>query len=152
MRVQVQLVTSFEEVIVTAKVFGMTTVEGVTFTVTVGAEQLLFGGADGTVPPHEPLHWILPVLVFVWPQAFGDEVSVQAAPYPEGFAGAEAEHVPLHWIVPLFVVPQAFAAEVQVDPYPEGFAGVEAEHEPLQVIVPLLVVPQAFAVEVQAVP
>ena len=64
-RVQVQLLTSAEEDIVTVNGFGDTTDEGVTFTVTVGAEQLLFGGADGVVPVHVPEHPMLPVLVFV---------------------------------------------------------------------------------------
>ena len=116
MRVQVQLFTSLDEVMETMKESGETTAGGVTVTVTVGAEQLLFDGAAGIVPPHEPLHWIVPVLVFVWPQAFGAEVSVQDAPYPDGFAGAEAEQDPEHPIVPALVCPQAFAAEAQTLP------------------------------------
>ena len=67
MRVQVQLRTSAEEVIVTVKGFGETTEDGETVTVTVGLAQLLFGGAEGVVPvqvvPSQP---IVPLLfVFV---------------------------------------------------------------------------------------
>lgn len=64
-RVHVQLLTSAEEDIVTVKGFGETTDEGVTFTVTVGAEQLLFGGADGVVPVQVPAQPIEPVAVLV---------------------------------------------------------------------------------------
>ena len=65
MRVQIQLLTSAEEDMVTVNGFGDTTEEGVTFTVTVGAEQLLFGGAEGVVPVQVPAQPILPVAVFV---------------------------------------------------------------------------------------
>ena len=40
---------------------------------------------------------------------------MQAEPYPDGFAGAEAEH-PSHWMVPVLVEPHALAAEVQALP------------------------------------
>lgn len=65
MRVHVQLLTSAEEDIVTVKVFGETTEDGVTFTVTVGAAQLLFGGAEGVVPVQVPAQPIEPVAVLV---------------------------------------------------------------------------------------
>ena len=79
-RVQIQLLESAEEVIVTVKGFGETTEEGVTFTVTVGAEQLLFGGAEGVVPVQVPAQPMEPVAVLVWSQAFGADVSVQEFP------------------------------------------------------------------------
>lgn len=107
-RLQMQLRASDEEVMVTVNGFGLTTEEGVTFTVTVGAEQLLFGGADAE---QEPLHWIVPELVC--PQALD---GVQTLPYPEGLAGAEAEQEPLHWIVPELVCPQELAEELQAAP------------------------------------
>lgn len=101
---------------VTVNGFGETTEEGVTFTVTVGAEQLLFGGAEGVVPVHVPAQPMEPVPVLVWPQALGAEVRVQAEPYPEGLAGADAEQVPLHWIVPELVEPHELAEELQAAP------------------------------------
>ena len=64
MRVQIQLLES-EEDIVTVNGFGETTEEGVTFTVTVGFGQLLFGGADGVVPVQVPAQPMEPVAVFV---------------------------------------------------------------------------------------
>ena len=64
-RVHVQLLASAEEDIVTVNGFGLTTDDGVTFTVTVGAEQLLFGGADGVVPVQVPAQPIEPVAVLV---------------------------------------------------------------------------------------
>lgn len=132
--------------------FGETTEEGETFTVTVGAEQLLFGGADGAVPVQVLAQPIVPVLVFVWPQAFSGDVRVQVAPYPDGLAGVDAEQEPLQLIVPELVEPHALAADVHTLPYPDGFAGVEALQVPLHCIVPALVVPQAFADDVQAEP
>lgn len=86
MRVHVQLLTSAEEDIVTVNGFGLTTEDGMTETVTVGAEQLLFGGADGVVPVQEPAQPIVPVLVFVCPQAFWGDVRVHELPYPDGSA------------------------------------------------------------------
>ncbi len=100
----------------TVKGFGETTDAGVTTTSTVGAEQLLFGGADGVVPVQVPAHPMEPVAVLVWSQAFGAEVRVQAEPYPDGSAGADAEQEPLHWIVPELVEPQELAEEVHAPP------------------------------------
>jgi len=79
-RVQVQLFTSAEEDIVTVNGFGDTTEDGVTFTVTVGAAQLLFGGAEGVVPVQVPAQPMVPVLVFVWPHAFCGDVRVHEEP------------------------------------------------------------------------
>lgn len=115
-RVQIQLLASAEEDIVTVKGFGETTDAGETTTSTVGAEQLLFGGADGVVPVQVPAQPMEPVAVLVWSQAFGAEVRVQAEPYPDGSAGADAEQEPLHWIVPELVEPQELAEEVHAPP------------------------------------
>ena len=67
MRAQVQLVVSGDEDITMVKASGVVTEKGETVTVTVGAAQLLFDGAEGVVPVQVvPSQAIVPLLfVFV---------------------------------------------------------------------------------------
>jgi hypothetical protein len=98
-------------------------VEDCPWLIVVGEAENMTVGAhvafDGVPAEQEPLHWMVPELV--WPQAFGAEV--QEEPYPAGLAGGVDEQELLHWIVPLACVwPQAFAEEEQAEPYPAGSA------------------------------